>query len=79
MVWRGTKVSGALTPPSVCSANQRDLARCRLAGIFSMERSTEFLIDIDFVVGPRGHRRWPDVSDVSANATVWGDLIREGV
>ena len=25
-----------------------------------MERSTEFLTDIDAVVGPRGHRRWPD-------------------
>ena len=25
-----------------------------------MECSTEFLTDIDAVVGPRGHRRWPD-------------------
>ena len=25
-----------------------------------MERRAEFLTDIDAVVGPRGHRRWPD-------------------
>jgi len=25
-----------------------------------MERSTEFLSNIDMVVGPRGHRRWPN-------------------
>ena len=24
-----------------------------------MERSTDFLSNIDMVVGPRGHRRWP--------------------
>ena len=24
-----------------------------------MEQSTSFLNDIDVVVGPRGHRRWP--------------------
>ena len=29
-----------------------------------MERRAEFLTDIDAVVGPRGHRRWPD--DVKA-------------
>ena len=29
-----------------------------------MERRAEFLRDIDTVVGPRGHRRWPD--DVKA-------------
>ena len=25
-----------------------------------MERSAEFISEIDVIVGPRGHRRWPD-------------------
>jgi transposase len=25
-----------------------------------MERSAEFVSEIDLIVGPRGHRRWPD-------------------
>ena len=33
-----------------------------------MERSTEFLSNIDMVVGPRGHRRWPD----AVNGQTWG-------
>jgi transposase len=30
-----------------------------LSGSFFMERSTGFLSNIDMIVGPRGHRRWP--------------------
>ena len=33
-----------------------------------MGRSTEFLTDIDVVVGPRGHRRWPDAVKARAVA-----------
>ena len=28
-----------------------------------MERSTEFLSNIDMIMGPCGHRRWPDAGE----------------
>jgi transposase len=39
-----------------------------------MERSTEFLSNIDLVVGPRGHRRWPD----AVKAQIVAETLIEG-
>ena len=39
-----------------------------------MERSTEFLSNIDMVVGPRGHRRWPD----AVKAQIVAETLMEG-
>lgn len=40
-----------------------------------MEGSTEFLTDIGMVVGPRGHRRWPD----EVKARIVAETLVEGV
>ena len=39
-----------------------------------MERSTEFLSNIDMVVGPRGHRQWPD----AVKAQIVAETLLEG-
>ncbi|MFZ1727507.1 MAG: transposase [Albidovulum sp.] len=39
-----------------------------------MERSTELLSNIDMVVGPRGHRRWPD----AVKAQIVAETLMEG-
>jgi transposase len=55
-----------------------------LEGSFSMECSTEFLGEIDLIVGPRGHRRWPDevkariVAETLNHLSEWRRRARDG-